>query len=301
MAKTERKNFPILGLKGIPLFVLPKQNELFSSWVYRLAHSNYCTPREFYKVYLGLKFNPKRDYDQIVPDEVIEAIKTLLHIEDTNILNCTMRYFENKLFPIQTSNKPNMWLLRQGLRSEGKMSPFLQYCPYCRKQHFETWYKLILFTICFDCGSELITNCIYCNQPINFFRLDTGKTIHAFDVEINTCHKCFKTIGNGKLERSSKRSLNLEIAWKKILLENNQDLNKKYFETLYRFAYNLQFIPFHYKEYLMNIIGIPVFKNERPNELCKLSIENRRTLFTLAGSLYPPDNYLSDFTYNPFA
>ena len=146
-----------------PCHFKPEADELFSSWVARLALSHGVTVRQFLADGVALPGSQmSSDIDRGLKPVYLErmAIKTASSL--TQVERSTLLVYRRVLFPHHGALTHWTWVRRY--------CTGLQFCPYClyddKTPYFRRHWRLSLFTICETHGQLLMENCPVCGWSI---------------------------------------------------------------------------------------------------------------------------------------
>jgi hypothetical protein len=179
----------------IPCTLHPFEDELFSSWLVRLAYRHSMKVHSFCKFLFNSSNTWNRDIDKGVTDEVLNVLasKTLTSIN--RIKSTTLRSYEGKLYLNHNPNGNTRWLMSLGIYHREHKNYGLMFCPKCLKNDGETPYfrkqwRLSFSVICSKCGIYLHDRCPNCGKPIVFFRIELGKKDELPSKSIAICYHC---------------------------------------------------------------------------------------------------------------
>jgi hypothetical protein len=178
----------------LPIIALPKEDELFSSWLYRLAIKNMTKVHTFYKFHLPGQNIWNRDIDRLVSDVTIQRLSLLTEIPFDQIFQLTLRSYDKVLFEKCSNNTKQKWVLPLGIYHRTWKSNGLQYCPSClsndQEPYFRKSWRLASSVACIKCHTLLHDQCPSCSSPIMFFRADVGFKNAIGPKQIVECSFC---------------------------------------------------------------------------------------------------------------
>lgn len=225
----------------LPCSVKPKEDELFSSWLIRLAYHHELKSHSFYKILFPKYQIWTRDIDKLAPSELIKelSIKTLSTHEE--IYNTTLKSYETRLYLKHNAYGNLKWILPFGVFHRIRKHCGLVYCPLCLKNdnepYFRKHWRLSISIICTNCGVYLHEKCPKCKKPVVFFRNDIGNKNKQPPETISSCYNCEYDLSKSPiLYASSKCFENQKTLF--TILDNG--LNKEiiyphlYFEVLHQ-------------------------------------------------------------------
>lgn len=174
-----------------PLYISPLENELFSSWLVRIAHS-YVTPvRLFWKNALPqILFINHQEADYSYNTNALKelSLKTripLYRIRETLLPGLPDNYF---------FQRPD-WIspLGQGQTTDRKFG--MCFCPLCLKEdgmspYFRKTWRLSMVFLCPDHQIYLHDSCPKCYSPIRPFKVKLRADDKEYYNRIARCFKC---------------------------------------------------------------------------------------------------------------
>lgn len=157
-----------------PLYVPPLQEELFSSWMFRLAASHKIDYYEFLQKYLNFKSQTsKYDIDAAPTTEIIEILTHRTPIKKGTLENLFLTSFGSHILPINSRLGVSksihfLKLIKQKQKING-----IPCCPKCLSMgipYIKRKWKLTTSIICLECKTYLIDECPSCQRKITFWR-----------------------------------------------------------------------------------------------------------------------------------
>jgi len=167
---------PHLQNSGFLIIPKPLPNELFSSWIVRMAYAHKTHPHTFENLYLNLT---QRLFSKNIDVALDEKTKLLIqkkcrHTVDIHIL--TMQSYSTFLQEKVIINGFNKWI-----------TP-LRYCPKCLRSdkipYFRKIWRITFLTICFEHQCYLQDKCPQCHTKLDISKMykNSYSFIH--------CHQC---------------------------------------------------------------------------------------------------------------
>ncbi|MBB3121469.1 TniQ family protein [Pseudoduganella violacea] len=184
------------GLSGLvlPAHPQPKDDEIFSSWLCRIAQAN------------GLKLHTlevqvwgrgkeiwTRDIDRSVDDPTLTRIASLCGTSFERAHATTLRGLEGLIFEkIVMGNSP--WILPAAVYHRTRRRPFMQFCPAClagdKIPYYRRSWRLALATFC-DTHSVMLHDCCpRCQAPVMFYRQELGDRWSSDFGTLSLCTTC---------------------------------------------------------------------------------------------------------------
>ncbi|WP_082769176.1 MULTISPECIES: TniQ family protein [Methylomonas] len=187
----------LLGLSGQlwPVHLQPKEDELLSSWIIRLAHAHGYKVQTMCSMLLGSDAAIwNRDIDQLAPNEDLQRLSTISGASAERIEQTTLRSLEGILFEKHTPNGICRWIVPIGVFHRSRRRPGLMFCPECLKEdpepYFRKTWRLAFATICAEHACYLLDVCPNCHSPLAPHRSDMQSRTVFPKAGLNAC--CWK-------------------------------------------------------------------------------------------------------------
>lgn len=174
-----------------PLFPNPREDELFSSWIARLAISN-GTKVSWLLNCTGLlsKGVSQRSIDNIVSKSAFMCLTKKTGISEPRLWGTTVtEYYQH--FSIRPIKRPQHLLLLGLARCKSERY-FLQFCPLCLQNdtYYRRLWRMSCIVACPIHGIALHDRCPDCSNPINIFGNDEKHKGNAYDGSLSRCSIC---------------------------------------------------------------------------------------------------------------
>lgn len=224
----------------LPIMTYPKEDELFSSWLFRLATNNVSKAHTFTRFHLPGYSIWNRDIDRLAPDTMIERLSLLTEIPFEAIYKLTLRSYEKKLFEVANVTTKQKWLLALGIYHRTWKNNGLQFCPGClskdEEPYFRRSWRLATSVVCEKCQLLLHDCCPYCNSPASFFRTDIGFKIDIAPKEMAVCPECDFDLRNSSRYSPMIGTVGFQHKLNHILKVNSWHSHQsfEYFDVLYQ-------------------------------------------------------------------
>lgn len=171
----------------------PCSDELFSSWIVRLAAQNRMKLHSFCAMVWPGTSIWNRDIDSSASVELLERLSARTGIPPERVRKTTLQAYEGVLFERHNPNGNTPWVMPLGIYHRTRTRFGLQVCPDCLSQdrrYYRRSWRLACSVMCLDHIRPLLDRCD-CGAPINFHRGDMGDR-HSVRTEAGfvTCHKC---------------------------------------------------------------------------------------------------------------
>lgn len=265
--------------KILPCSIKPEKDELFSSWLIRLANAHRSGIVNFYRNIYPDSNIWIMDIDTRAPEKLINKLEEITFLTYDEILATTLKFYEGKLFLEQSSSNKTKWILPHSTPHTRISNASVAFCPSCFKKdntpYFRKHWRLSIAIICTECGVYLHDKCPACDEPVKFdktgFKIKNGFYEHSF----KNCYNCQFDLSKASLQLAPTKYLKMQIELYRIIKEG---WNEKviyphlYFDVLYHI---LKII----KEKELFIINI-IKENNIPFE--QLSIDLRKQYLIIA-------------------
>lgn len=179
----------------LPAHPHPKQGELFSSWLTRIAMANGIKLYRLGQTVFGSGTGIwNRDIDKSVSQAVLSSISSRTGVPEYRVFSTTLRSYENILYHHHNPYGNTQWILPAGVYHRTRKRRGLVYCPLClfedAEAYFRKSWRLAFYTICSRHGNMMLDACPSCDAPIAFFRRELGSRATPTVDSLVLCHKC---------------------------------------------------------------------------------------------------------------
>lgn len=156
-----------MGLLALPL--LPEPDELFSSWLRRVALANAPALHTFCNGYWRGVQLWNRDIDSMAPAVVVQGLAERTGVDVQRALKTTLPSFEGVLIEKVLVTSSTDWILTLGIYHRVRRNHGQQWCPVCLAADVEPYYRrrwrLALASTCPRHGILLADGCHECGAP----------------------------------------------------------------------------------------------------------------------------------------
>lgn len=206
IAKKGFLNSSMAGLSGrvLPVHPQPKEDEIFSSWLCRIAQANGI---KLHTLEVQLWGRDKqiwtRDIDGSGDDETLSVISSLCGTPFERAYQTSLRGLEGKLFDkLVRGNTP--WVLPAGVYHRKRKRPFMQFCPIClvtdKTPYYRRSWRLALTTFCDKHNVMLHDRCPQCQAPVMFYRQELGDRWTVGFRSLTSCTTCGFDLGTAQVK-----------------------------------------------------------------------------------------------------
>lgn len=226
----------------LPNIILPKEDELLSSWIFRLSKANYNKVHTFCRFHFkGIEIW-NRDIDKLAPNILITRLSHLTNISIDIIKATTLKKYEGNLFESCNSYGNQKWILPLGIFHRTRLKNGLQFCPKCLAEdgmepYYRKSWRLSLSVCCTKCLTLLHDHCPFCMKPIIFFRNELGYKLSISSLPLTTCHSCKSDLRNSPRYPPLIGTIAFQWRINKYLSQgwtNQLQYSIQYFEVLYQ-------------------------------------------------------------------
>ncbi|MDM1397766.1 TniQ family protein [Myroides odoratimimus] len=195
-----------------PLYIPPQDDELFSSWVCRLAYEHQVKVYTFLKLYFSNEYNYlARNIDLLKPLELTKTLRTHTFLNDLEIDNLFLSSYEGIIFEINTYKTYTKGILPLGIFNQARRNYGTLYCPLCLNKdipYFKKKWRLTSSIICVECNIRLKDRCDKCGNPITYHlnnrSINTSELIHPYSLKFCQCGHDLSTITTKDLTPTNK-------------------------------------------------------------------------------------------------
>lgn len=184
-------------------YIPPYQDELFTSWFFRLSQAHGVKSHSFAKYYFGKEQLWNRDIDNSASDYLKKVIVENSPLLDQDVENLFLTSYETILFEQRNLNGNTQGILPLGIYHRKRRNKSLLYCPSCigKKPYYKKAWRISISYFCTDCKIILKDCCESCGNGISFHRLEQGDKKKILADSLSNCSWCRASL-----------SLNLEVA-----------------------------------------------------------------------------------------
>lgn len=179
-----------------PNYIPPLKDELFSSWLCRLAYNHGVKTNTFINNYLGDKFSIwNRDIDSLAPNRLVDIIETHTPLNKTKIEDLFLKSLEGTAFEKLTTHTSSKYVLSLGIIHRMRKHYGQQCCTNCLAKeipYYQKKWRLTSSILCTDCNNYLIDRCYNCDSPIIFFRINMGGNKIKSTMEFAPMYLCYE-------------------------------------------------------------------------------------------------------------
>lgn len=173
----------------------PLDDELFSSWLVRLAWSNGEKLHTFCRWRLGIRRNVwNQDPDRLAEPNAIERSASATGLPVERVLATSLAGYEGTLYERHVRRGVSRWIMPIGLKARAHLLHGQQYCAGCLRDdaipYFRRAWRLAFMVACPRHGQVLADACPACGVPVSFHEGDFARRFASDTCPIAICSRC---------------------------------------------------------------------------------------------------------------
>lgn len=190
----------------LPLHPRCKRDELFSSWIVRLARANHVKVHALCARFGG-NLAPiwNRDVDRMAPAWLIDRLATATARPRSEVYESTLAVLAAKIDAAPTANGNSTWILPLGIWHRQRRRFGVQFCPTCFRMDKEPYirraWRLAFYTECERHHTLLVDRCNACGKPHAYFRGELGHRQAVTAPSMAICNYCGFDLGTTPISR----------------------------------------------------------------------------------------------------
>lgn len=194
---------PHVPLTVWPAHPKPKEGELLSSWITRLARANHLTTTDFAKAVLSDERTTLKEIDRTYSPEMMQALADgtgvpLEQVWETSLLSEEGYVFSYRAYGTTEWISPTAAI-------NGSDGKGMAYCPQCLGSDVDPYYRktwrFIFNPVCPSHRTFLQHGCPQCGKPYNFFYASASHPTMANPIV--TCRWCNADVSHGQSQQDS--------------------------------------------------------------------------------------------------
>jgi Zn ribbon nucleic-acid-binding protein len=197
-------------LANIPIrnIALPKENELFTSWIARNASINFLQTSTFINKYFPEYKNwfLNRDLDILVDENFLKNFSKRTNINIEKLKQTSLKSYEGYLSEKIYDITRNALISPVKIRGLTNKLNGLKYCPLCLKEgnYLKKEWRLSFYTVCIKHNTIMLDKCPQCREPLTITR-------RKYDIKEFNCWKCGFKFQDAEPEFINKKSKSVEM------------------------------------------------------------------------------------------
>ncbi len=280
----------------------PRDDELLSSWIVRLAAANGMKAHTFTSLALPGHAIWNRDIDRSVKPEMLDRLARHTGTRADVVQRTTLGSFEGVVFERHNPGGSSAWILPAGVYHRSRRCHGVLYCAGCLAEatpYYRRSWRLGFSTVCPSHRRPLLDSCPSCESPIMFHRGDIGdRGVFDAAAAMTTCSSCRYDLRNTVdridayvgLALSQKDIIDEAISDGNVLIGENRVHSQMFFLGL---RIVTQFLAVGrmssaMREKLAGLLGLPFFIPEWAGRLAMiehLAVKDRLRLLVLSLAL----------------
>lgn len=188
----------------------PREDELLSSWIVRLAAANGNKLHTFTSLALPGHAIWNRDIDNSAKPDLLHRLAFRTGTSIDVVRGTTLGALEGALFEKHNPNGHTPWISPAGIYHRIRRRYALAFCPHCLAQepYYRRAWRLAFVTVCTLHKCRLYDRCPACEAPVTFHRGDIGhRESFVADGAITSCAVCSYDFRHAKARVDSYTSL----------------------------------------------------------------------------------------------
>jgi len=177
-----------------PAFSIPKDDELLSSWLVRLAMSHGLKLHTFCSIAWPRKQIWNRDIDKLADRELLDVLGERTGLTQEIIKGTTLAAYEGWVYEKHNPYGNTLWIMPVGVYHRTRTQFGLQFCPLClagdREPYFRRRWRLAFITVCGEHKIPMLDRCHNCGAAVNFHRNELGNRRTLVAPSITLCYSC---------------------------------------------------------------------------------------------------------------
>jgi hypothetical protein len=164
----------------LPFRPRPQKDELFSSWLVRLAWENVEKIHPFsVRLFKGQKQHWYRDLDLSISEQDIAHASFATGISCPILFETTLQSYIGKIHELGTLHGPSAWIIPIVKIGRSRRGRGQQYCARCFEEdvipYYRKQWRLAFSVVCVNHGCFLRDGCPCCDSPVSFHESDFGR------------------------------------------------------------------------------------------------------------------------------
>jgi len=185
-----------------PAHLKPKEDELLSSWLLRIAVSHGMGLDLFCSAIWSGTLVRGRDIDRLSDEGVINLLAERIGVTPARVAETTLSEYEGSLFERRTHRGYTPWITSLRIYCRDRKHFGLQFCHSClaedREPYFRRRWRLAFVTLCEHHRTLLSDRCPRCGLPVNAARNDLNNDAMTVAQIMTRCHSCGFDLRKGR-------------------------------------------------------------------------------------------------------
>lgn len=190
-----------------PIHLKPKEDELLTSWLARIAQAHGTSYHHFCFLTLfsnlpSIKYGEwEGDLDRFASEHLLMLLSEKTATPIDKIRKTMISSYEGILFEEHTLATYLPWVIPNGAnrrKNQGNERIGLQFCPYCLSEdlvpYFRRSWKLAIVTMCIKHKIVLLDRCQHCQSRVSYRRALSSSRIGTEKFSLTACFVCGKDL-----------------------------------------------------------------------------------------------------------
>lgn len=177
-----------------PAHLKPKEDELLSSWLVRLAMANGQKLHTFCEIIWPGTQVWTRDIDKCASPEMLLTLSERTGAPDWRVWRTTLAAYEGVLYQRHNRFGPSPWIMPVGVYHRTRTRFGLQFCPRClaedKTPYYRRRWRLAFMVVCESHEILLHDRCPHCGATVSFHRGEMGKVEKLSPPGLTECNVC---------------------------------------------------------------------------------------------------------------
>ena len=210
---------PSKGTSGklLPVHFQPKEDELLSSWICRLALAHGADLASFKSIIMPAQTAKRaavcHDIDRSTGSKLITTLAEKAGVPVDRVFASTLAAYEGSLFERLSRRYRPAWFTPIWSNRPFSLRPGLQYCPLCLAQeepYYRRKWRLACVTLCTEHGVHLLDKCTECAAPISFQKaISNGPRQHP-SARMTFCYSCKSDLRRVRHESAGRHEISFQ-------------------------------------------------------------------------------------------
>jgi hypothetical protein len=178
-----------------PVRYKPREDELLSSWLARLARGQGLKVQTLCNLEFGSGRQVwNRDIDRLAPKWLLDRLCQRTGTSKEEAAQTTLREYEGVLYRTYRLSSTLPWVLTLQMYHRRWTGHGQQFCPACLAEgdvcYYRRTWRLALCTVCLRHQCLLLDRCPACQAGIAFIRTELGRTDLQELLDLHACYSC---------------------------------------------------------------------------------------------------------------
>lgn len=261
-----------------PVHPQPLPDEIFSSWLMRVAKANSQKLTSIFHLAVPDYKNFGKSIDSSIPKEAVELMAYYLRTPIQVALDTSLNSYEGVIFEASTPKLKH----KTGILNTGETRHNLhyqQFCPVCLSDgvpYFRKTWRVSSITVCTKHGCVLLDRCPECNSAVIYMNNDNKSKHDPFRGEITECFSCGFDLRKASVQQAHPKVLVDAMRFEKSIQNGSVELLPQ--QWIYSFSF------FCVLRHLMRtVIEMKIHSNSKNNVDCLPVVIRYAAMIELAG------------------